>query len=81
MERTLRLGEVFDPKAPLAITGNCRPHWSQTGAIVFLTFRTIDSLPAAVLRRWEREKQAWVNQRAGSTPKHWSQAILDWDAQ
>src|SRR5436190_2789855 len=54
------LGESFDPKAELLIHEHCRPHWSQAGAIVFITFRTHDSAPREVLERWEREKQAWI---------------------
>jgi type I restriction enzyme R subunit len=54
------LGELFDPKADLLIHERLRPHWSQAGAIVFVTFRTVDSIPKEVLQRWEREKQDWV---------------------
>jgi putative transposase len=58
-----RLGELFDPKAELFIEERLRPHWSQAGAIVFITFRTIDSIPKEVLRRWEREKNDWMRRR------------------
>ncbi len=54
------LGELFDPKAELFIHDRLRPHWSQAGAIVFVTFRTFDSIPKEVIQRWEREKQDWV---------------------
>ena len=54
------LGELFDPKAELFIHDRLRPHWSQAGAIVFVTFRTFDSLPKDVIQRWESEKQEWV---------------------
>ena len=53
-------GELFDPKAELFIHDRLRPHWSQAGAIVFVTFRTFDSIPKDVIQRWEREKQDWV---------------------
>ena len=39
------LGEIFDPKAETLIYEHCRPHWSQAGAVVFITFRTHDSIP------------------------------------
>ncbi len=54
------LGELFDPKAELFIHDRLRPHWSQAGAIVFVTFRTFDSIPKEVIQGWEREKQNWV---------------------
>jgi putative transposase len=69
------LGEVFDPKNDLLIHEHCRPHWSQAGAIVFITFRTQDSIPRAVVERWEREKQEWLQRRGHATGTHSSEAI------
>ena len=57
------LGELFDPQADFGISEHFRPHWSQAGAIVFITFRTHDSIPQQVLQRWEREKQDWMERR------------------
>jgi len=73
------LGEVFDPKAGLLIGGRCRPHWSQAGAIVFVTFRTADSVPREVLDRWEREKADWLHRRGHSTGEHWSLVVTRLD--
>jgi len=69
------LGEPFDPKAEWFVHGHFRPHWSQAGAVVFITFRTHDSIPRAVLKRWEREKQDWLRARGHDAAKHWS-AVL-----
>jgi len=57
------LGECFDPTSDLLIYEHCRPHWSQAGAVVFITFRTHDSIPGEVLERWDREKQEWLLRR------------------
>lgn len=54
------LGDLFDPKAELLVHERLRPHWSQAGAIVFVTFRTADSIPQEVLKRWERDKREWI---------------------
>ena len=54
------IGELFDAEAELAIDYHYRPHWSQAGAIVFVTFRAKDSLPREVLHRWHREKVEWL---------------------
>lgn len=59
------LGELFDPKAELFIHDRLRPHWSQAGAIVFVTFRTKDSIPKEVVARWDREKQDWIERVLG----------------
>ena len=66
-------GQIFDPQADLLIEGGVRPHWSQAGAIVFITMRLHDSIPKEVLARWEREKQDWMGRRGHVG--HWS-AIL-----
>ena len=69
------LGELFDPRADLVVTDGIRPHWSQTGAIVFVTFRTHDSVPQEVLRRWDREKNDWMQRRGHTSKKHWSKIL------
>jgi type I restriction enzyme R subunit len=66
------LGECFDPKGELLIYEHCRPHWSQAGAVVFITFRTHDSIPCDVIKRWDREKTEWLRQRGRDTGAHWS---------
>ncbi len=69
------LGGVFDPKAEFFVREHCRPHWSQAGAVVFLTFRTHDSIPREVLQRWEREKQTWLQLRGHGAAEHWSVVV------
>ncbi len=69
------LGECFDPKGETLISEHCRPHWSQAGAVVFITFRTHDSVPREVIDRWERDKQEWLLQRGMQTGEHWSTII------
>ena len=59
------LGDCFDPKGEVAIREHCRPHWSQAGAVVFITFRTADSIPRSVVEAWNREKQLWLQNCLG----------------
>ncbi|WP_040770654.1 transposase [Novipirellula maiorica] len=54
------IGEFFDPNASLAIRESIKPHWSQTGAIVFITIRTFDSIPREVLELWDRQRVDWL---------------------
>jgi putative transposase len=70
-----RLGELFDPKAEFGISEHFRPHWSQAGAIVFITFRTADSIPKEVLLRWEQEKGEWLRHHNLPTDDHWSRVV------
>ncbi len=67
------LGELFDPKAELQVAEHFRPHWSQAGAIVCMTFRTHDSIPREVLKQWECDKQVWTDRR-GYTG-HWTTVL------
>ena len=75
MTEPTRLGELFDPKAELLISEHFRPHWSQAGVIVFITFRTADSIPQEVLDRWDREKQDWMCRHDCPMDRHWSEVL------
>ncbi|ELP32284.1 hypothetical protein RBSWK_03983 [Rhodopirellula baltica SWK14] len=59
------LGEPFAPSAEFSIQKRCKPHWSRAGAIVFITFRLADSIPAVVIDRWDRERASFF---IGSAP-------------
>jgi REP element-mobilizing transposase RayT len=50
----------FDPEQPVVVTTGDLPHWFQPGVTSFVTFRTMDSLPADVLRDWLRRKNDWL---------------------
>jgi type I restriction enzyme R subunit len=69
------LGEVFDPRAEFSIYEHCRPHWSQDGTVVFITFRTQDSIPREVIARWEREKSEWLRRRGYDAAKRWTEVV------
>ena len=69
------LGELFDPKIDFSIHEHCRPHWSQAGSVVFITFRTADSIPKEVVQRWENEKADWLKQHGLSSESHWSNTL------
>lgn len=71
----MMLGEFFDPNGNLLVSEHCRPHWSQAGAVVFITFRTRDSIPREVVERWEREKHEWLSRRGLHTGEHWSAVV------
>jgi putative transposase len=36
------------------------PHWEQPNVCYFLTFRTIDSIPADMMDRWQAERRQWL---------------------
>ena len=52
--------QFFDPTESIAIIERRLPHWSQSGAIAFITWRTWDSLPAAVIAEWHSERNHWL---------------------
>lgn len=53
----------FDEERAVRIYRRNLPHWRQDGATYFVTFRLGDSVPRAVLRQWEYEKQKWLSAR------------------
>lgn len=69
------LGAIFDPKSDYFVQEHFRPHWSQAGAVVFITFRTHDSIPRSVLQQWEREKQEWLTLHGHDAEEHWSVVV------
>ena len=59
---------LFDPNSDFQImAGSNLPHWFQPQATYFITFRTEDSLPADVARRWHAERSTWLAQHGIST--------------
>jgi len=72
-ENTVTLGQLFDREAEWLFEEHIRPHWSQDGAIVFVTIRTVDSIPKEVILRWEREKAEWLAAR--NFRGHWKEIL------
>jgi REP-associated tyrosine transposase len=60
--------QVFDPHAEFSIVERKLPHWSQAGTVCFITWRTLDSIPQSVLKRWHADRQDWL-QRRGIDPR------------
>jgi len=54
--------ELFDPDADVRIEmGTSLPHWYQPGVSYFVTFRTEDSMPVEVSRRWHAQRADWLH--------------------
>jgi REP element-mobilizing transposase RayT len=51
--------DLFDSRQPYAVLWRHLPHWEQPGATYFITWRTADSLPVAVLQAWITERDEW----------------------
>jgi REP element-mobilizing transposase RayT len=52
--------ELFDPAQDFDVVYRRLPHWSQPGAVAFITWRTWDSMPEHVIRQWQRERDEWL---------------------
>ena len=59
-ETPIVIWNVFDKEMDTVVTVGDRPHWDQTGALTFVTFRLADSMPQAVIQCWEAEQKAWL---------------------
>jgi type I restriction enzyme R subunit len=52
----------FDHDAERRIVERRLPHWSQAGTVCFITWRTHDSMPKAVLDQWREDRVRWLVQ-------------------
>jgi REP element-mobilizing transposase RayT len=50
----------FNPYSDILQTKNRLPHWQQTGAVYFVTFRLSDAVPIHLLREWETQRENWL---------------------
>jgi len=50
----------FDPHNHLHTTRRRLPHWRQTDATYFVTFRLADSVPQSLLHQWRDERAIWM---------------------
>lgn len=60
----------FDPDLPFTQSWRDLPHRQQTHATVYVTFRLHDSLPSERLRKWTRDRDAFLE----THPKPWDEA-------
>ena len=70
--------KLFDPKSDFTvIEGSNLPHWFQPNVTYFVTFRTEDSIPLHVVKRWHLEKSTWLERHgiSDSSPD-WKQQLL-----
>jgi type I restriction enzyme R subunit len=67
--------QVFDPDQEYAVIERRLPHWAQPGTICFITWRTWDSIPDAVLTIWLAARDDWLVRHGIDSTK------LDWKAQ
>src|ERR1700730_6153534 len=73
---------LFDPDEDAEISHRNLPHWQQAGKTYFVTFRTHDSLPQAVIAGWYQKRNAWLK-RYGIAPEtpSWHAALARLPAQ
>ena len=52
----------FEPNDHVAVVRRHLPHWAQAGTVCFITWRTHDSIPKAVLAEWLEVRDLWLLQ-------------------
>lgn len=50
----------FNPYAEIRQTKNRLPHWQQSGAVYFVTFRLADSIPEGLRSEWAAQREIWL---------------------
>ncbi len=63
--------QPFDPQQDYSVMWRRLPHWSQAGTITFITWRTWDSLPRAVVESWQGARDAWLIQHGINPNSDW----------
>jgi putative transposase len=68
----------FDSNDQILITQRRLPHWAQDGCVVFITWRTADSMPKDVLERWRAERNRWLDHHGiDPTQKSWKTRVQE----
>jgi putative transposase len=71
---------LFDRDADVFVVNRKLPHWSQSGTVAFVTWRTNDSMPAAVLRQWFGDRDRWLNAHGIDPAKrNWRERLSELD--
>jgi REP element-mobilizing transposase RayT len=65
----------FDREQEVTVSHRRLPHWFQVGVTYYVTFRTLDSLPATVLHRWVEERAAWLLRHGIDPTSDWESAL------
>jgi REP element-mobilizing transposase RayT len=77
---------AFDQDAEIDIRNRNLPHWFQPGVAIFVTFRTLDSLPREVLLKMREQFEDWLSRqkfpadfvnRYFDSRSNWNPAMLD----
>jgi putative transposase len=71
--------QLFDPAEEVAIVERNLPHWSQAGAIAFITFRTQDSMPKAIVEQWIADRDAWLKANGIDPRCNWGSELKKLD--
>ncbi len=69
--------QFFDPKQPVAIGEKSLPHWAQAGTLTFITWRTADSLPAVVLKRFAVQRAELVRSFGLDPETDWRRQLAE----
>jgi len=67
--------QFFDPSDDYSVIDRHLPHWLQAGTIAFLTFRTLDSMPESVMKRWFAERQALLVKHGIDPQSNWRSIV------
>jgi len=62
---------IFEPPVLVPTIQQRRlPHWQAEGAVYWVTFRLIDSIPQDKLHRWKRDREIWMR----DNPQPWTES-------
>jgi type I restriction enzyme R subunit len=71
----MREFQFFDPGQVYSVVTRKLPHWSQPGTLVFITWRSADSLPRVLQDRLTRERELLLRQMGLDPRSDWRAAL------
>jgi putative transposase len=72
---------LFDPQAELRVVERQLPHWCQSNALCFITWRTVDSMPRQVVDAWHADRVRWLARHGiDGTKPQWRRELGRLDA-
>jgi putative transposase len=67
--------QFFDREQEHSVVWKRLPHWTQAGAVAFVTWRTADSMPKEIFNQWTRERDEYLIANGLNPASDWKQSL------
>lgn len=72
--------KFFNLNDEVEVTRRRLPHWAQSSVVCYITWRTHDSMPKAVLESWIHDRNQWLlaNHGIDATKSGWKSLLYSY---